>query len=157
MSKSKTQSESDYPTEGPNEHDPDTYPQEWINYGDVNPEIHGGMWVKRDGSMWQVVHNRNLKEDGPEGMIQDGKHQMIETYWFEPQDVWIDGDPDKGFTDGFKKSFSGRMRNPIHTRDMGYIVQEIAQGLPFNVHSQDSYTDDLESYLSDHFGIELDD
>ena len=159
MSQTNSSSDTTYPTDGPTEHDPDTFPSEWINYGDVDPVVHGGAWIRRDGGMWQVVANYNLRENGPEGMIRDGEHQMVQTYWFEPQDVWIDGDPDKGFSETFKKSIRGRSREPDHTRDMRYIAQEIALGFPhqFGGNPRDSYTDDLESHLSDRFGIELDD
>jgi len=155
MSQTNSNSETTYPTEGPSDH-PTEWPTEWINMGDASPEGHGGAWVKWDGSMWIVVKNRNLRVDGPEGMIQDGEHQMIEDHYVGPQDVWIDGDPDNGFTDGFKSSISGRMREPTHTRDMEYIAGEIAHGWRFENCHHPSYTDDLGSYLSDRFGIELD-
>lgn len=157
MSQTNSNSDTAYPTEGPSEQ-PTDWPDTWINYGDVNPVVHGGAWVKWDGSMWQVVTNRNLREDGPEGMIRDGEYQMVETHWFEPQDVWIDGESDKGFSETFKQSIRGRSRKPEHTRDMTYIAQEIALGFPHQIRSdpRDHYTDDLASFLSDRFGIELD-
>jgi len=147
-----------FPTDGPSDR-PTTFPHEWINYGDVNPEPHGGAWVKWDdrAEMWHVVTNHNLRTMGPEGMIRDGEHQLVEEYWIEPHDVWIDGDPDEGFADDFRRSFSSRSRMPEHTRDMRYIAQEVALGMPHRIRGKDSYTDDLASYLSDRFGIELDD
>jgi len=84
------------PTDNPS-FDPST---EWVNYGDMNPKIHGGRFVRWDGSMWQIIETRNYEELGPEGIISDGEKFMFRHTAAEPHDVWDDpSDPWTEFTD----------------------------------------------------------
>lgn len=84
------------PTDNPS-FDPST---EWVNYGDVNPKIHGGRFVRWDGSMWHIIETRNLQEVGPQDMIRNGEKFMFSYTAAEPYDVWDDpSDPWTEFSD----------------------------------------------------------
>lgn len=87
----------------PTEH-PDFDPSEtWVNYGDVNPEPHGGRFIKydADAGQWLLVETINMADIDPSAGEDCTRHH-VEKYWLEPQDVWVDGDPDNGFSDAIQ-------------------------------------------------------
>lgn len=79
--------------------------EDWENYGDVNPQIHGGRFIRFDRDMWHMIETIDLIEWGLEDMVQNGEEYMFEEYYFEDMDVFEDGDPAKGFTDAMVKIF----------------------------------------------------
>jgi hypothetical protein len=72
------------------------YPTEWQNYGDVNPERHGGIFVKWDRDMWEVIETRHYADI--HDSVSENQH-MFEHMWIEPMDIWVNGNPYNGFTD----------------------------------------------------------
>jgi len=124
---------------------------EWVNYGDMNPRIHGGMWVQWDRDMWHIittVHPEGLPSD-----MVDNEH-MIEHTWVEPSDLFKNGNPDNGATDTFERileSLSTGYVTALVDYDIEYFVAD------FNhwIHSGDTdYIDDSNywDYLCD-YGI----
>lgn len=72
---------------------------EWTNYGDMNPEPNGGRFVRwdDDDGSWDIVTTDKAMhvvadEDNPD-------KQMVSEYEVHSDDVWVNGDPDEGFTD----------------------------------------------------------
>ena len=87
------------------------YPTEWQNYGDVNPERYGGIFVRWDRDMWEVIettHHADLPKD-----FSENEH-MFEHMWIEPMDIWVNGNPYEGFTDRMKSGFESFSNLPIH-------------------------------------------
>lgn len=78
-------------------------PDEWENYGDVNPRRHGGRFIRWEGDMWHVVETRH-PADLPDGMV-DNEH-LVQHDWFEPADVFVNGEPSEGLTDAMKSILS---------------------------------------------------
>jgi len=78
------------------------YPNKWQNYGDVNPERHGGIFVKWDRDMWHIVETRHYA-DLPKDLSEN--EHMFEHMWIEPMDIWVNGNPYEGFTDRMKSGF----------------------------------------------------
>lgn len=71
-------------------------PREWVNFGDINPELHGGLWVKWDNDMWHIIetyHPEDLPEDFAKGRF------YFEHIWLEEMDIWVEGKPENGFTE----------------------------------------------------------
>lgn len=76
--------------------DPST---EWQNYGDVNPERHGGIFVKWDtaAEVWRVVHTQSAMSLPKDMTTED---QMIQCMIIEPRDIWQDPkEADTDFTE----------------------------------------------------------
>ena len=104
------------------------YPKEWQNYGDINPERHGGIFVKWDGHMWKVIETRhyaNLPKD-----LSENEH-MFEHMWIEPMDIWANSDPYEGFTDRMKSGLESFSNLP-------FVV--------FNPENADKHMPDNETY-----------
>lgn len=62
---------------------------EWRNYGDFNPEEHGGLFIRwdTDNTSWEVVHTQNshsLTEDRTE------EDQLVRTLTVNPSLIWED-------------------------------------------------------------------
>jgi len=69
---------------------------EWVNYGDVHPRDHGGLFVRFDGRAWELIATR------PPAALPDGiteTEHMVEEAAVWPDDLFVDGDPDQGPTD----------------------------------------------------------
>lgn len=71
---------------------------EWTNYGDVNPQLHGGRWVRFERDMWHIIETVS-HHDLPDGMV-DNEH-LVQHTWVEPMDLFEGGNPDNGPTDTF--------------------------------------------------------
>jgi hypothetical protein len=69
---------------------------EWTNYGDVNPRDHGGRFVRWTGRYW-VVHETRPPETLPDGLSET--EHLVMTGYVDPEEIWVDGDPDHGPTD----------------------------------------------------------
>jgi hypothetical protein len=64
---------------------------EWVNWGDVNPEPHGGAFVQwqPEQQKWTVVSTHPYFED----------EQVVEQFDVYPDDIWTDpSDPETEFT-----------------------------------------------------------
>lgn len=85
-----------------------TEPEGWVNYGDVNPLPHGGIFTRWEGNMWHIVETTH-GQDVPDGVCDDD-HVIVTQQWVEPEEVWVDGKPENGFTDTFRGQISGRHR-----------------------------------------------
>lgn len=121
----------------------------WTNYGDVNPKKHGGRFVRWDSSgVWVVV------------VTWDGS---IRRYEFEPQAVWVDGEPEKGFTSAMDRILTALHENggkrgpspgPTSKRFMenaAYYVADLPHQGRFNhsrgrVREDETYEEALERY-----------
>ncbi|ABB77924.1 hypothetical protein [environmental halophage 1 AAJ-2005] len=62
---------------------------EWRNYGDFNPERHGGLFIRwdTDNTHWEVVHtqhSRSLNDDRTE------EDQLVRTLRIKPSLIWED-------------------------------------------------------------------
>lgn len=82
----------------------------WRNYGDANPDLHGGAWVRfdPDGEYWEAV-NTTSGHDLPadylaaclkmeESEVTDDildKTQLVESTQVYPDEIWSDGEPDR--------------------------------------------------------------
>ena len=135
-------------------------PSDWTNYGDLHPRRHGGRFLRWEGDGWHMVETRDLKHVGPEGMISDGERYMVQDYYLEPADVWVDGDPSEGFTDamqGILESLGDTHHVPDGPPFMDRIGYYVAD-LPFHagIHARDSYTADYWGYLGDRYEIDPD-
>lgn len=73
-------------------------PETWENYGDANPDRHGGVWVRWDGGEWEVIETRPLADMDPDRDVDD-PGQFVRFLDVQPQDIFVDGDPSKGYTD----------------------------------------------------------
>lgn len=83
--------------ETPDDAPTDEFPTEWVNYGDVNPEIHGGLWVRYEGSAgFKVVRTNRADMVVPDG---DPDFQVVEVSYVDVDDIWREGRPSAGFTD----------------------------------------------------------
>jgi len=91
--------------------EPYAIPENWQNYGDVNPERHGGLFVVWERDMWHCIETRH-HADLPDGISED--EHMFEHVWIEPMDIWIDGDPYQGFTDDALRFFGEYSRQPFN-------------------------------------------
>jgi hypothetical protein len=72
---------------------------EWVNYGDVNPELHGGIFVSYNDNRltWSVVMTRNSDE-----LLQGvtDEDQMVQTLMVETRDIWESpASPNTDFTE----------------------------------------------------------
>lgn len=123
-------------------------PDEWVNLGDMNPEDHGGHFIKWKGDMWHVVITTH-EDVLPEGMME-GKSQMVEDLFLEPMDVWVNGNPSEGFTDAALWDINGlnSMSQPETTWDIDGLLSTIAVGLPAYAHynRRTYYVDEDEDY-----------
>lgn len=128
-----------------------TEPEGWVNFGDVNPEKHGGIFVTWDGDMWKVVTT----------------YGGITTHYVEPQDVWVDGNPENGFTDTFRGLIGGRHRyhdgveeTPDLDENWNLILSEIGHYARHYTRADRRHSGDYDGYwdeLESRFGITEDD
>lgn len=123
----------------------------WSNYGDMSPKHHGGLFMKWTGDMWHVVRT-----------VQDSSETFwMEEDWVEPMDIWVDENPERGYTDKFQSELETYPtgHQPTTPHDMDNLVGKIAQFSTMFRGNPESYMDnqldDYEEILSDKFGIEL--
>ena len=86
------------------------YPTEWQIYGDVNPERHGGIFVKWDRDMWEVIETHHYA-DLPKGLSEN--EHMFEHMWIEPMDIWVNGNPYNGFNERMLNQLNAFSNLPI--------------------------------------------
>jgi hypothetical protein len=126
----------------------------WRNYGDANPDRHGGRFARWDGDTLHLVETDLWDEDRGE--------QMVRRHWFELDDVFVNGDPNKGFTRAMQSildSFGDRWTTP-ETFEFQDRITYYAVDLPFHAGSDSDYEfhqigtgDDYWNYLEDRFDI----
>lgn len=123
---------------------------EWVNYGDVNPEPHGGIFVRAERDMWHVVETVS-GELLPEGFADDDE-TLIQESWVEPQDLFIKGDPNNGPTDRFKDVIESFLNisgyeNALVDYDIEYFVVDFAN-FHHSMHDEivSDYWEGLEKY-----------
>jgi hypothetical protein len=81
---------------------------EWVNYGDVNPLYHGGMFIRWENGMWHIIETRHGM-DLPNGYCSDSE-VAIWHHYAEPMDLFQGGDPDNGPTDYLKNEIESLSR-----------------------------------------------
>lgn len=143
---------------------------QWLNYGDANPRVHGGRFVTWTGDGWRMIETRDLQEVGPQGMIQGDDRWLFEDYYIEPADVFVDGEVENGLTDAMKKilaSFSREHLDPDNypeEADDTDLAPELIDNLAYYVvdiphhagpHGDDSYHANYWSAL-ERYGIDTD-
>lgn len=74
-------------------------PASWENYGDVNPEQHGGRFIRWEGNGWHVIETRKIGEAVPEDIGAPGDTHVAFDSYFYPEDVFQGGNPQNGLTD----------------------------------------------------------
>ena len=112
-------------------------PTQWENHGDINPERHGGLFVKWDNGMWHMIETTHYA-DLPE-FLSENEHMFSHMY-IEPQDVWENGNPYNGFTERMLKELKSFSNLPFEP------MNPDSDSMPKN----ESYGDYVEWYLSNH-------
>lgn len=122
--------------------------EEWTNYGDVNPEMHGGRFVRfePDDEMYQVIVTWNWADIAPGG---NEDASLITVEWYEGQDIYVDGDPSNGFTDVIadileslgEPEHSIDVCNPDLLSNMQYYVADLPHYITGNRCGGDTTTD----------------
>lgn len=59
-------------------------------------------------------------------MIQNGEKYMIQSLWIYPEDVWVDGDPNKGFTEEMKSVLTFCGDDGLHPHNLKEIRLALA-------------------------------
>jgi len=115
-------------------------PKEWQNYGDCNPERHGGLFTTWNNDMWKIIETTHYAD------IHDSvsKNQHRFTIMFmEPMDIWKNGNPLEGFTmETWNKlqNFSGLPFDPIKKENSDSEIPD-----------NETYAGYVEWYLNNHF------
>lgn len=78
-------------------------PNEWVNYGDVNPQKHGGIFVKWTNGHWHIIETRG---------------SYMNHHYIDPNDVWVEGEPLNGFTDWAADQLESYSNGPFHLNDV---------------------------------------
>lgn len=87
----------------------------WENYWDANPKAHGGAFIKWNGNGFRTVitEPRDMHpEEVSEGRIQFG---VITIY---PDEIWVDGNPERGFTEDIQSRFNTWQNGPETPYDL---------------------------------------
>jgi len=127
---------------------------EWVNYGDVNPKIHGGVFIRFDPdmSMWHIIKTQH-GHTMPSGHISDEKIEITE-YYAELQDLFENGDPDNGPSEYLEHELN-RLSNAMSFEHalVDYDIEYFLYGLTHWHHGRRSdhvaecnYWTELESY-----------
>lgn len=107
-------------------------PKEWINIGDVNPERHGGIFVKWDRDMWEIVtttHYADLPKD-----LAKGRH-MFERGWLEPMEIFENPDNlTEGFTDWATKELQSFHKPPFEIESLNNPDEYIPDSVTIDEH-----------------------
>lgn len=85
-------------------------PENWLNFGDMNPKRHGGLFVRWERDMWHIIqtyHPDDLPEDFTKGRFR------FNHYWLEESDIWVDGKPENGFTEWAESEFDSFSHKPF--------------------------------------------
>lgn len=122
----------------------------WENYGDMNPKQYGGVYGKWTGDQWKVVETWTSVENEFEIRID----------WVEPMDIWVNGNPERGFTEKFQEELDSY---PVSHKPTTQYDMETLTGLiinfstKFSGNPRNDYADldDYETELSDRFDINL--
>lgn len=74
-------------------------PNDWVNYGDVNPQKHGGLFVRWTNGEWHIIETNGC---------------YFSHYYMDPTDVWENGEPLNGFTDWAAERLQEYSHGPFH-------------------------------------------
>ncbi len=104
----------------------------WVNYWDANPEDHGGRFVRwdADSECWEIVEV-TAPGDLPSEFAGESEY-LVEQYWVYPDNVWVDGEPENGFTD-----------------DMESILESLDATNHFEAPGGEPFIDRIEYYVAD--------
>jgi hypothetical protein len=124
----------------------------WKNYGDTSPREHGGWFLNWKGSYWRLVKTRDL--EGHSMLEGSDDRYMFKSYKIYPSDVWVDGDPEKGFTQGMKdivETFNNQDFDPMDVEEVEYLIPD----LPFHsgMRERETYAANYWKHLEGNWGI----
>ena len=92
-------------------HDKLKVPKEWINIGDMNPERHGGIFVKWNRDGYEVIRTRHFAEL-PDGFSEN--EHMFDHYWIYPDEFFVNPEkPQEGFTDWASREIETFHKPPV--------------------------------------------
>lgn len=129
----------------------------WKNYGDVSSREHGGRFLKfEEGEYstpdhWTLVTTNDMEGHG---MMEDSEDRyMFEEWVIEPDMVWVDGEPSKGFTDSMQDA-ADALQDDIDPQDIEQ-VEWVIPDLAFHIRAQgyDSYASNYWKHLKENWGI----
>ena len=128
----------------------------WKNYGDASPREHGGRFLKFEDSdygtgSWTLVTTRDMEGHGMLEGTDD--RYMFQEWAIEPDMVWVDGDPEKGFTEKMEEA-ADALNTEIDPRDIE-DVEWVIPDLVFHIRAEgyDTYTSNYWKYLRENWGI----
>lgn len=87
-------------------------PTDWVNFGDINPEPHGGIFVKWTNDHWEVVETHH-----PDTFETDG--YMFMHYYVYPDEIFQEGEVENGFTEQFKNELESVHNTPFDVSQLG--------------------------------------
>lgn len=125
--------------------DPHTH---WVNYGDVNPEPHGGIFVKYDpdwGS-WELVRTVKLADVMAEEPA-DSNRQMVDVLAVDHDDVFVEGDPSKGLTDRMMSVLESLQREHLAPRNAD---PDLPKDADHNYGYAPDFLEDISYYVADY-------
>lgn len=134
---------------------------QWQNFGDVNPEIHDGQFIRydEDKECWVHIKTYCLEERGIKTIDIDcvffvERINEEADWWFEieyiyPDDIFVDEhDLSKGFVPEFQEFVDGEMQS-YHSPSLELLISEYVTFYtyldPLVVESKD-YWNDLSEY-----------
>ena len=121
--------------------------EEWSNYGDCNPKTHGGRFVQFDESadMWRLIETASWSSE----------EYMFVEYHIEEDDIFVGGDPAKGWTDAMVSIFESfgmseseyDVTNPEILRRIQYYIVDLPHET--RISGEDTYHADYWDALED--------
>jgi len=128
---------------------------EWVNYGDLNPDMHGGLWVRYDPDyesfdVVETTHLANVNADLAESYDDPGE-QYVAAYNVQMSDIFTESG---GLTDtmlSILDQFQSPPETPLgikHGRGLPYYVADFGffRGVESKIVREDSYGDVIERY-----------
>jgi hypothetical protein len=123
----------------------------WKNYGDISPRVAGGRFLKWEGSYWTLVVTRDMEGHG---MLEGSDDRyMFNEYVFGPSDVWVDGDPEKGFTEEMQNAADALNRDidPMDMEEVEWVLPDLSHHM--RQHPDDTYAANYWKHLERNWGI----
>jgi hypothetical protein len=128
---------------------------EWVNYGDVNPIRHGGMFIRWDNGHWEIVETRH-GYDYPDEYPNDDQVEVT-YYYLDEYDVFEGGDPDNGPSDYLKHEINALSNvSGYENALVDYDIEYFLHGYTHWAHGDRQTVIDESEYwthLEDKFGI----
>lgn len=128
----------------------------WKNFGDADPREHGGRFLKFEEEEYTSDHWTLVITTDMEGhsLVEGSDDRYLFQEWFiEPDMVWVDGDPEKGFTEEMQDEVN-EVREDINPQD----IEKVESILPFLVShiravGYDTYAANYWEHLEGNWGI----